>query len=1327
MTSEGNFVQPAIPRFVGHYDHWSMLMENFLRSKEYWGLVETGYDEPASGSVLTDAQQKMTDELKLKDLKVKNYLFQAIDRTILDTILKKDTAKEIWDAMKKKFEGNARVKKSQLQALRREFETLEMKSGEEVIEYFSRVMIVANKMRVYGEDMQDVKIVEKILRTLTEKFNYIVCSIEESKDIDSLSVDELQSSLIVHEQKFRRTSSEEQVLKVAFEEGRGRGERGRGQGASRGRGRGRGRQTYNKANVECYNCHKLGHYQFECPSWDKEANCAELDEEEMLLMTYVEKNGARREDVWFFDSGCSNHMSGDKSLFCDFDESFKHTVKLGNNTRMEVTGRGNVRLKVKGTTHVVSEVYYVPELRNNLLSIGQLQERGLAIVIQHGKLKMYHPEKGLIVTTDMTTNRMFMMIASFLPQRAITQTSSCLYTRTQDMAHLWHCRYGHLSYKGLRTLQYKKMVEGIPHFDAPSRVCEGCLTGKQNRDTIPRKSNWRATEKLQLIHADLCGPIYPISNSKKRYLLCFIDDFSRKAWIYFLVEKSEALNLFKHFKNHVEKEVGGYIKCLRTDRGGEFTSFEFNEFCSQHGIKRQLTAAYTPQQNGVAERKNRTVMNMVRCMLYEKKLPKTFWPEAVNWAFYVLNRCPTLAVMNQTPEEAWSGRKPSVEHFRIFGCVAHVHVPEAKRKKLDARSITCVLLGVSEESKAYRLYDPVAKKIIISRDVVFEENKSWNWDKSYEEQMVVDLNCGNEEDNEITDAENKAVVSEEEEEVIEPGSSSQNGENERRNRRPPVWMKDYVIGKRRSEEKEDANVNLVLFTSADPMHFEEAVKHDKWRMAMDMEIKAIEKNNTWELTNLPTGAKKIGLKWVYKTKLKENGELDKFKARLVAKGYVQQQGIDYTEVFAPVARMDTVRMIVALAAQKGWNVYQLDVKSAFLHGELKEEVYVEQPKGYELEKYPQKVYKLKKALYGLKQAPRAWFNRIEAHFVSQGFEKCYSEQTLFIKTKEGGKILIVSLYVDDLIFTGNDEIMFAEFKSSMLKEFDMTDLGRMRYFLGIEVLQTSDGIYMYQRKYALEVLRKFKMENCNLVYNPIVPGCRLFKDENGVQVDETLYKQMVGCLMYLTATRPDLMYAVSLVSRYMSKPTELHILAVKRIMRYLKGTTELGVFYKKGGNEGLVGYTDSNYAGDLNDRKSTSGYVFMLGSGAVAWSSKKQPIVTLSTTEAEFVAGAACASQAIWMKRIFEKLSLEESKCTTIYCDNSSTIQLSKNPVLHGRSKHIDVRFHFLRDLTRDGVVELVYCGTKDQLADVMTKPLTVDVFQKFRSQLGVCQVPEIN
>jgi hypothetical protein len=329
--------------------------------------------------------------MKLKDLKVKNYLFQGIDRTVLDTILKKDTAKNIWDAMKKKFKGNARVKRSHLQALRREFETLEMRSGEEVTEYFSRVMTVANKMRIYGEDMQDVKVVENILRSLTEKFNYVVCSIEESKDIDALTVDELQSSLIVHKQKFVRHKSEEQALKVTYEGGRGHS---RISYRGRERGRGRGRTDFNKATIQCYRCHRLGHFQYECPTVNKESLYAELDEEEkMLLMAYVEKHQARREDAWFLDSGCSNHMCGYKAMFSDFNLEFRHSVKLGNNTRMNVMGKGSVKILLNRINHVIAEVYYVPDLRNNLLSIGQLQERGLDILFKGGTCKIFHPKR----------------------------------------------------------------------------------------------------------------------------------------------------------------------------------------------------------------------------------------------------------------------------------------------------------------------------------------------------------------------------------------------------------------------------------------------------------------------------------------------------------------------------------------------------------------------------------------------------------------------------------------------------------------------------------------------------------------------------------------------------------------------------------------------------------------------------------------------------------------------------------------------------------------------------------------------------------------------
>jgi hypothetical protein len=292
----------------------------------------------------------------------------------------------------------------------------------------------------------------------------------------------------------------------------------------------------------------------------------------------------------------------------------------------------------------------------------------------------------------------------------------------------------------------------------------------------------------------------------------------------------------------------------------------------------------------------------------------------------------------------------------------------------------------------------------------------------------------------------------------------------------------------------------------------------------------------------------------------------------------------------------------------------------------------------------------------------------------------------------------------------------------MIKEFAMTDLGKMKYFLGIEVIQLEKGIFIHQQKYAAEVLNRFGMENCNKVCIPIVPGCKLIKNENGKTCDARQYKQMVGSLMYLLATRPDLAYSVCLVARFMDRPTEMHFAAIKRIMRYVKGTLDYGIMYKHVTDVSLKlqGWSDSDTVGDLDDRKSTSGYVFMIGTSDISWASKKQPIVTLSTNEAEFVAAASCACQCIWLRSILNHLRLDQSSSTMIYCDNSSSIKLSKNHILHGRCKPIDVRFRFLRDLTRDGVVELVHCRSQDQLADLMTKPLKLEAFCKLGKKLGI-------
>jgi hypothetical protein len=403
----------------------------------------------------------------------------------------------------------------------------------------------------------------------------------------------------------------------------------------------------------------------------------------------------------------------------------------------------------------------------------------------------------------------------------------------------------------------------------------------------------------------------------------------------------------------------------------------------------------------------------------------------------------------------------------------------------------------------------------------------------------------------------------------------------------------------------------------------------------------------------------------------------------------------------------------------------MDVKSAFLNGVLKEEVYVEQPLGYEKKGEEHKVCKLKKALYGLKQAPRAWYSRIDSYLLDNEFDKCEGEPTVYIKEKDG-KILIVVLYVDDVIFTGNDDQLIKNFKSVMKEEFEMTDMGFLRYFLGIEVDQNEKGIFISQARYVNQVLSRFNMQECKAAITPTVMGLKLSREDSSKDFDPSLYKSIVGSLMYLTATRPDIMYAVSLISRFMERPKEAHWQAAKRILRYVKGTKMFGILYNVSEHSDLVGYTDSDWAGSVDDRKSTSGYVFHMGSGAISWASKKQSIVALSTAEAEYVAATAAACQAVWMRRMLRSLGQEQAKATVIFCDNSSAIALSKNSVFHKRTKHIDTRFHYIRELVNNGEIVLEHCRTQEQVADILTKPLDQKSFEFLRKCLGMTECPVV-
>jgi hypothetical protein len=495
-----------------------------------------------------------------------------------------------------------------------------------------------------------------------------------------------------------------------------------------------------------------------------------------------------------------------------------------------------------------------------------------------------------------------------------------------------------------------------------------------------------------------------------------------------------------------------------------------------------------------------------------------------------------------------------------------------------------------------------------------------------------------------------------------------------------------------------------LQTVSIPRDWQSAKQDPKWREAMIEELEALKKNKTWVLTKLPAEKKAVSCKWIYTVKQNPEGKVERYKARLVARGFSQTYGIDYDETFAPVAKMNTVRILVSCAANFGWKLHQLDVKNAFLHGDLQEEVYMEIPPGFGTRETTGRVCRLKKSLYGLKQSPRAWFDRFKRVVCGMGYGQCNGDHTVFYRHSDR-KITILAVYVDDIIITGDDQEEIKRLKECLSKEFEVKDLGNLKYFLGIEVARSEKGISLCQRKYTLDLLSDMGMMGCRAAPTPIEQNHQVTA-QSGELVNKEDYQKLVGRLLYLCHTRPDITYAVSIVSRYMHEPRSGHLDIVHRILRYLKGTPGKGLWFAKSGHLEVDGYSDSDWAGCQDDRRSTSGYCVFVGGNLVSWRSKKQTVVSRSTAEAEYRALSQGVCEVLWVKYLLGELKLLRKGPLRVWCDNQSAISIANNPVQHDRTKHVEIDRFFIKEKLDAGIISLTHVNSGQQIADCLTKAL---------------------
>ncbi|GKU99886.1 hypothetical protein SLEP1_g12666 [Rubroshorea leprosula] len=884
-------------------------------------------------------------------------------------------------------------------------------------------------------------------------------------------------------------------------------------------------QKFKKQKGACFHCGKTRHFQRECYFLKKKRKAPALAHEKFIAVI-SEINLMEDDTAWWIDSGATKHVCKDKSLFKTLKlEPEGNVLYVGNSAAVQVKGKGTVDLEfTSGKVLTLTDVHYVPDIRKNLVSASLLNKFGFKLVFEAEKFIL--SKGGIFVGKGYAYEGMFKMNINYNINNKGVVSAYIL-----DSFNLWHHRLGHVNFKKMYEMSKLELIPTLPKNESQ---CKTCRLTKITRIPFPKIE--RVSKLLDLVHSDVCDMHSTPSIGGKKYYVPFIDDYSKFCYVYLLNTKDEAMEKFKVYKVEVELQTETFIKCLRTDRGGEYYDPSYFE---STGIIHEITAPYTPQQNGVAKRKNRVLTEMVNAMLSNSGLSPGFWGEALLTACHILNRVPTKKGQ-LIPYELWKKRKPNLNYLRVWGCKAIVRVPEPKRKKLGERGIECIFLGYAKNSKAYRFMviepnDSInVNTIIESRDAIFEDSRVNSIPRPKEA---------------ITESSEQRIEDNLEENKLEENIEVRRSKRARKARTySPEFYMFLIEGTR---EKTRKATKFCYNIEADPVTFEEAIKSQDsafWKEAIDEEMSSIMGNNTWILVDLPPD----------------------------------------------------------------------------------EEVYMEQPEGFVMPGQEKKVCKLIKSLYGLKQAPKQWHQKFDEVVLANGFKLNEADKCVYSKFKNGQGVLIC-LYVDDMLIFGTNIEQVEETKRFLSRNFSMKDMGAVDVIFGIKIHRDGDNLILSQSHYIEKVLKKFNFYDCAIVSTPFDPNVRLTSND-GKPIAQLEYSRVIGCLMYaMICTRPNIAYAVGKLSRYTSNPNSLHWQGIHRVLKYLKKTMYYGICYN-GYPSVLEGFTDASWITDHEDHKSTTGWIFMLGGGAVSWGSKKQTCITDSTMAAEFIAlNSACKEVALLM------------------------------------------------------------------------------------------------